>query len=88
MGYLVDIAKTVPIEIGDFDFCKKGYNGWHDINIEDGNITRNSIKICKGLDKKKLVETVKHELGHQVYTAYLSDEEKTKWDDLYKQSTF
>ena len=88
---LTDIAKQVPIEIGDFDMCKpdeKGfrYRGWHDIWIENGNITRNSIKICKGLKKDELLHVVKHELWHQVHEAYLTDEQKKQWADLYAQA--
>ncbi len=81
---LVDIAKTVPITFWDYEFCQNGYDGWHDIEIKDWNITRNSIKLCESLkkDKRKLVNVAKHELGHQVYTAYLSDEQKNKFDDL------
>jgi len=80
---LTDIARKVPIEIWDHDFCKKWYDGWHDINIENWSITKNSIKLCKGLDKEKLVSVAKHEIWHQVHEAYLTQEQRKQWADLY-----
>ena len=95
MGYLVDIAKTVPITIGDYDFCKKDIKtgkrkntGWHNIKYDDKwNIVENDIKICKWLNKKELITTAKHELWHQAYFTKMDDNDRTKWDGLnYKSS--
>lgn len=83
---LTDIARKVPVEIGGFDFCKNWYDWWHDINIENGSITKNSIKLCKGLKKDKLLSVAKHELWHQVHEAYLTAEQRKQWADLYAKA--
>ncbi len=95
MGYLVDIAKTVPITIGDYDFCKidpvtgkRKNTGWHTIEYDDaGNITQNNIKICSGLPKRELLDTAKHELWHQAYFTRLNDTERKEYNDLHTAST-
>lgn len=89
---LTDIARQTPIEIGDYERCKpddKGfrYRGWHDITIENGSITKNSIQVCKWLKKDELLHVVKHELWHQVHEVYLTPEQKKQWADLYTQAT-
>lgn len=83
---LLDIAKQANVQYGEFDFCKKWYDGWHDINIENWNITRNSIKVCKGLTPKRTVEVFKHELWHQVNIAYLTDADKEAFNMVNSKS--
>jgi len=83
---LLDIAKQSQVEYGDFDFCKKWYDGWHDVNIENWNITRNSIKVCKGLTPKRTVEVFKHEIWHQANTVNITDEQREAFNTLNSQS--
>ena len=79
---LIDLAKQVPIEIADHEFCKNGYDGWHDITLEWKKITKNSIKLCKWLDKKRLTQTAVHELWHQYYFTGLDDVQREEWKKL------
>ena len=79
---LIDLAKQVPIEIADHDFCKKWYDGWHDITLEWKKVTKNSVKLCKWLDKKRLVQTAVHELWHQYYFTWLDDKQREEWKQL------
>lgn len=94
MWYLVDVAKTVPITIGDYEFCKidpatwkRKNTGWHNIVYKDWKIVENDIKICKWLSKTELLDTVKHELWHQVYTTKVTPIQKETWTKMHNEST-
>lgn len=79
---LIDLAKQVPIEIWDHDFCKKWYDGWHDITLEWKKVTKNSVKLCKWIPKKRFIQAAVHELWHQYFFTWLDDKQREEWKKL------